>query len=608
MFGVGYRYCDALNDRDCRVVEMIGRLAPGKTIVDAQSELDVLAKQLISAFPIPNRTIGVHLVPARGAFPHEPNRDGRLVGLLLGSVGLLVLIACANIGGLLLARGSARKKEVSIRLALGAGRFRILRQFMIESAVLAAMGTLLGLLVAEWANDAVSRFYAVHYTGALNKFDMAIGMPVLLATVVLSATTAILCGLAPALQAARTDTLPNLKVEAGTGRARSRGRDALVVMQVAMSVVLLVGAGLLVRSMMQLYGGPGIDSDRIVLMRLRPSLVGHEATRARAFQRAVIERLMEVPGVEAAATAENLPLMGGGIDVAVRSVGSGSDGIGTSARASHVGADYFQVIGVPLLAGRDFDSSDRPDSPRVAIVDELVAGTFGGPAQIVGRILSIDETPARIVGVARAAQYHSATEQAFPYVYFNYWQQTGRGFSADSRTHVRVRGDARAMMPALRRAVAAADPSVPISEDYPLHERVTFTFQPVRVAMMMLGGFGLFALVLCSLGAYGVVAFMASMRTREVAIRLALGADTAQVRRMIVADGLRLAIPGAVLGTIGAFGSSRFLRSLLYGVDAHDPQVFGLVPLLLVVVVLGATYLPLRRASRIDPSAALRHE
>ena len=610
MFNVGYRYCDALSARNCRVVEMIGRLKSTVTLRDAQAEMDVLAQRLLTAFPLPDRTLGVRLVAARGAFPGEPNRDATLVGLLLGGVGLLVLIACANIGGLLLARGSARRKEVTIRLALGAGRNRILRQFLIESFLLAAIGSALGLLVAQWANEGVSRFYAVHYTGALNKFDMAIGAPVLAATAVLCAMTAILCGIAPALQAARTDTLPALKVDStAIGRPRSRGRDALVMLQVAMSIVLLIGAALLVRSMMQLYGGPGIDPDPVVLMRLRPSLVGHDATRARAFQRAVLEQLKQLPGVEAAAAAENLPLMGGGNDVIVSSSSSSTNGqAGTSARASHVGDDYFKVIGLPLVAGRDFDASDLPGAPRVAIVDDTVAMSLGGTQQVVGQIVSIDGEPVRIVGVARAAQYHSTTEPVFPYVYFNYWQQSGRGFSADSRTHMRVRGDARAMMPALRRAVAAVDPSVPVSEDYPLRERVQFTFQPVRIAMMMLGGFGFFALVLCILGAYGVVAFLASMRTREMAIRLALGADRSDVRRMIVGDGLRLALPGVLIGIVGAFGASRFLGSLLYGVDPHDPGVFVAVPVLLVVLVLSASYLPLRGASRIDPSAALRHE
>ena len=610
MFGVGYRYCNALIDRGCKVVEMLGRLKPSVSRVVAQSEIDVLSRQLSAQHPVPGRGEGVRLVAARGAFPSEPNREATVIGLLVGGVALLVLIACANIGGLLLARGTARTREVTIRLALGAGRLRIVRQFFTESVVLAAAGTALGVLVAEWGNDMVRSFYGANYAGMLFTFDIVIRGPVLAATAAVSATTAILCGLAPALQAARTDTLPALKVDsAGSVRTRSRGRNVLVIAQLAMSIVLLIGAGLLVRTVAQLYAGPGIDPGRIVLLRLRPSLVGMEATRARQFQRTVLEKLQQIPGVEAAATAENLPLLGYGNDVVVTPVGGSVPGRREStARASYVGDRYFDVIGLPLVAGRDFNSSDRPETPMVAIVDERVAASLGGSDRAVGQIVRLDETEALVIGVARNAQYSSMTDPIYPFVYLDYWQQDGRGFASDSRTHVRVSGDAQAMMPALRAAIAAVDPSVPINEDYPLRERVKFGFQRVRLAMTILVGFGIFALVLSSIGVYGIVAFVASMRTREIAIRMALGADRTDVRGMIVRDGLWLAVPGALAGVVAAFGASRFLGSLLLGVDPHDPVVFASIPLLLITVAMIASYIPLRKATRIDPSVALRDE
>lgn len=610
MFATGYRYCDALNERTCGVVHLLGRLKPGVTIADAQSEFDVLARQLSAAHPdLQVIKEGVRLVPARGSSAREPNRDTPLVRLLLAGVGLLVLIACANVGGLLLARGSARRQEVAIRLALGAGRARIVRQFLVESILLAAIGTALGLLVAQWSNAAVATFYQIDYAGRLSMFDMSISRPVLLATVILSSAAAILCGLAPAAQAARTATLPVLKEEAAsTDRPRTFGRHALVIAQVAMSIVLLSSAALLVRSLNALYAGTGVESNRIALLRLRPSLVGHDAARARAFQRRVIERLKQLPEVEAAAAAENLPLMGYGAGVDVKPPETSGGARGTSARASYVGDDYFKVIGRPIIAGRDFDSSDRPDTPRVAIVDEIAAASLGGPERAVDQTVMIQDQPYRIVGVAPTTQYHNAETPVFPYVYLNYWQADGEGFMADSRTHIRLRGDAKPMLPRLRREIAAIDPTVPVNEDYDLRDRVTFEFQRVKVAMTMLSGFGLFALILCAIGVYGVVSFVASMRSREIAIRMALGADKSQVGRLIVGDGLRLAIPGAIIGGAASFGGSRFLGTLLYGVDPHDPGVLTAVPALLVAIVLLASYLPMRRSTRVEPSAVLRRQ
>jgi len=346
-----------------------------------------------------------------------------------------------------------------------------------------------------------------------------------------------------------------------------------------------------------------------VLLRLRPSLVGREGTEARAFQRAVIEKLQQVPGVEGAAAAENLPLFGFGVDVTVNPVGS-IDPLRQplAARTSYVGDDYFKVVGVPLVAGRDFGAMDRPDTPAVAIVDETVAASLGGSDRAVGQFVALDDLKVQIVGVAKTAQYRSMTDPYHPFVYLDYWQQDGRGFTADSRTYVRIQGEPEAMLPMLRQTVASVDPAIPINEDYPLRERVKFNFQSVRLAMTALVGFGGFALILSSIGVYGVVAFVAALRTREIAIRLALGADRTHVRKIIVGDGLRLAIPGAILGVAGAFGASRFLGSLLLGVNPHDPGIFSVVPLMLVTIAIAASYIPLRRAVRIDPSRALRDD
>ena len=366
MFSVGYRYCDAF-DRDCTIVDMIGRLKPSATMAQAQGEFDVMARQLETEFPRepndPPRRIGVR--SSRGVYPSQQATNISMVRLMLGGVGLLLAIACANVAGLMLARGLSRRKEITVRLALGAGRGRIVRQLLTESIMLAVAGSALGVLGASWAIDAVAVYYGTDYAGRMTNFDLQIGLPVLAATVVLCGVTAILCGMAPAIQAARTDVLPSLKLEGLSGRRRrTYSRDGLVMLQLAMSIVLLVGAALLIRSMIDLHRGPGIDADRVALLRLRPSLTGSGGRRAHEFQRAVIERLQSLPGIEAAAASENLPLFQSGVDVMVTPIGSGQPAAVGEVRSSYVGDRYFDVIGVPLLAGRDFNRADAPDSPQ----------------------------------------------------------------------------------------------------------------------------------------------------------------------------------------------------------------------------------------------------
>ena len=605
MFRYGYRYCQDGFARDCTIVEMLGRLKPQATIADAQVELSMIAARLRAAYPGVNDGRDVIVLPVRGASPERQAGHERIVPLLLGGVGLLLLIACANVAGLLLARGTTRRKEVAIRLALGAGRGRIVRHFLAESALLTVGGGALGLVLTLWSKELVASFYAADYAGRPLSLDIEIGGWPLIGTALLCALTTVLCGLMPALQSARADVLPALKAESGAaGRPRSRMRDGLVVAQVALSGVLLVGAALLVRSVLEIHRGPGVDVDRVLVLRLRPSLVEYDSERARAFQREVIRRLESLPGVEAASPSENFPLLiGGGVQVAL----SGERET-FGANAGRVGDGYFRVMGQPLLAGRDFNDSDGPATMPVVVVDDLLASRLGGVDQVVGRLMTLDGRPHEVVGVVRAAHYRTSQARPVPFVYRNYWQQSGKGFSADSRTHVRVAGDAHSMMARIRGEIAAIDRNVPISEDYPLRDRLRFHFQPVRLVMTLLVSFGVVALVLTIVGLYGLVAFVASTRTREIAIRLAVGATRRDVRRLVVGHGARLAVIGAAVGFASAFAASRVLAGLLYGVHAHDAATFGIVATGLVGVALCATWLPARRASRVDPAAFLRQE
>ncbi len=612
MFRVGYRYCDAFQ-RSCTVVQMLGRLKKERTIAAAQRELDVLAGGLEAAYPAENKGLGVRALPARGSYPAQQAEADRPVKVLLVTVGVVLLIACANLAALLLARGMHRRKEIAIRLALGASRGRLIRQLLGESLVLALAGGALGLIVASWLKEYLLGFYATDYAGRALNFSLAIDRVVLLSTLVLSILTGVVFGLVPALQASGPDVVPVLKDETPAGGLRrSRLRDALIVTQVAASIALLIGAGLLVRSMSSIYQGPGFDPRPVVLLRLRPSLVEYDVPKARAFQRRVIERLEALPGVLAASPAEGFPYFGtwGGVTpvwVPGRAPERTDDAFRVA--ASKVGPSYFKTIGASVVEGREFGEQDGRQTPRVIVVNEVLARHFWPGRHAAGQTLVVDGQPHEIVGVVRLAAYHNLNEPPLPSLFLNYWQhETADAWDADSRTHVRVAGDAAAMLPALRREIAAVDPNVPIAEDYPLTLRLEHTFKPLRVARSMLTGVGFLAVLLSAIGLYGGLAYNVARRTREIAIRIALGADRRSVAGLVLRQGAGLTLAGVAIGLAGAFVASRFLSSLLYGVDPHDRLTFIAVPAALCAVALLASYIPARRATRVDPMIALRYE
>jgi putative ABC transport system permease protein len=612
MFRAGYRYCDAFQ-RGCTVVQMLGRLKRGRTLANVQRELDVLARRLETAYPADNNGLGVRVTPARGSYPAQQAEADRPVKVLLVTVGLVLLIACANLAALLLARGMHRRREIAIRLALGANRVRLIRQLLVESLVLSLIGGALGLIVASWTKEYLWSFYATDYAGRALNFTLEIDRVVLLGTLGLSILTGLVFGLAPALQASRPDVVPILKDETSVGGLRrSRLRDVLIVAQVAASIVLLVGAGLLVRSLASIYRGPGFDPRPVVLLRLRPSLVEYDVPKARAFQRRVAERLEALPGVLSASPAEGFPYFAGwGGVTPVWLPGHAPERTEDVFRAgaSKVGSSYFKTIGARLVEGREFDQQDGRQTPLVAVVNEVLARHFWKEGGAAGQRIVVDGRLHQVVGVVRLASYHNLNEQRVPYVFLNYWQhESANAWDADARMHVRVAGDPAAMLPLLRREIAAIDPNVPISEDYPLTLRLEYTFKPLRVARAMLTSLGVLAVLLSAIGLYGGLAYNVARRTREIAIRVALGADGASVAGLVLRQGARLAVAGVAIGLTGAFIASGFLSTLLYGVDPHDPLTFIAVPIALCAVALLASYIPARRAARVDPMIALRSE
>jgi predicted permease len=612
MFSVGYRYCDGFA-RNCRILGLIGRLRDGVSMRDAQSELTVLAGQLETAFPETNTGRGVVVRPARGLRVDEQTQNRTNVGLLAAAAGLVLLVSSANVAGLLLARGVRRRKEVAIRLALGASRGQLIRQLLVESTLLATAGGVAGLIVAVWASDVSRGFIGAAELNGASYLDVSLNGGILAAGFAIALVTGVATGIAPALQSTRGGALPALKDDgAGSGTRRTRMREALIVGQVAVSVLLIAASGLVVRSFIAVHRGPGFDPQSVVLTRLRPSLVGYSAERAWAFQREVIRRLEEIPGVVSVSPA-NIPALPGWrpspalpIQVPGAAIDPSSDiRVGTTS----VGPRFFQTLGVSLVEGREFDERDGSTRPRVAIVNEAMARRFWPQGGVAGRQVTIDGAIVEIVGVVQNIQFLSVRDQPEPTVYFSFWQQnTAQSFTHDAQMHIRVAGDAAALLLPIRRAIAATDPDVPAADAQVLGTRLNYSVSNLRAARVFLITFGALALVLSTIGLYAALAFTVGQRTRDIAIRMALGAARLDVGRLILQRGALVVAIGALVGVAASAIAGPLLAHLLYGVGPRDPLTLAVAPLLVSAVALLAIWVPTRRAMAMDPMIALRSQ
>ncbi|MEO5894505.1 MAG: ABC transporter permease [Vicinamibacterales bacterium] len=607
MFKVGYRFCDAFA-RGCNIVQMLGRLRPGTSSVSAQRELDVLSAQLEAAYPTTNKSRGVTIVDARGLGRGTQPEEITQMRLFSVVAGAVLLIACANIAGLLLARATGRRREIALRLALGASRWRIVRQLLTESLVLSAIGGGSGLLLAVWGNRGLELLYARNNSGLPVDVTLELRPLVIVIVLVLIAGAAILSGLIPALHASRVGIGATLKDEGASGGAeRARLRQILVAAQVALSVMLLVAAGLVLRSLVNVMAGPGFDPEPIVMLRLRPSLIDYSTERSQGYQREVVRRVEALPGVVSASPAEFLSLVGAGRSAEVSAADRSDVRDLLEASAGHIGPRYFATLGVPLVEGREMAETDDAQAPRVAVINDVLARRLWPGDGANGRTVVISGRSHTVIGVVRDAQYYAAGENRRPQVFLSYWQSDAAdAFGKDSRMHVRVAGAARGMLPTIRRAVAAVDPNVPISEDYSLSDRVSFIYQPLRMARALLVSLGVVALFLSAMGLYSVLAFIIGQRTREIGIRVALGAQQRTVRRMVLRQGLGVTVIGVAIGLLCAWLSSRLVAGLLYGVNPHDPVTFAAAAMILLGVAGAASYLPARRAALISPVEALR--
>jgi predicted permease len=607
MFANGYRYCDAF-DRDCRIVQLLGRLKEGIELPAAQIELDVIANGLAAAYPNTNAGLGVDVVEARGLGYAVAADELQQLRLFLLVVGVVLLMACANVTGLLMTRASGRRKELAMRLALGATRWRLFRQLLTETAVLAALGTTCGLLAASWGNALLESAYGRDSAGRPLDFPMTISSNVFLATAALAALSTVLVGLLPSFTAGRGDVVTALKDESGSGGGRrSKARLALVTGQVAASVTLLIGAVLLLQSVWHLNHGATSITDHVATFRLRPSLVEYSRDRAHAFQRRALEAIQAVPGVTDASPAVYMAVIGGGGGFGNVSLDSAATEDRRDVLLAPVGANYFRTMGVPLLQGRDFTDRDDGSAPRVAIINDVLAGRLFPDVPALGRTVYMNQVPHVVVGICRDAQYYSSGERRRSQIFTSYWQPLGADpFYDDARMMVRTAGDPAPLMDAIRRAIIAVDPAVPISEAAPMRDRVSYTYQGVRLARTMMAGFAVLALVLSAVGVYGVLAFSVAQRVREMAIRTALGASRADVAALVLRDGIIMAGAGVAIGLVAASSGSRFISALLYGIEPDNVTAFVIGPAALLLVTIVASAIPARRAAAVSASAALR--
>ena len=601
--GGGYK----LEDRGARWIEAYARLKPGVTREQAQQEIAAVAKRLEKDYPDTNRGRSIKLWPLWQTPFNNANTLLSTLEIMLAVVVFVLLIACANVGNLLLVRSFARRHEMTVRLAIGAGRGRLVRQLVTEGLILAAFGAAGGLLVAHWCRHALVLLLparggvAMHLPGEIDWRVLALS-----AGVCLIAT--LLLGLVPALQTRDLDVAGALKAESagvvGSGR-RAWVRSGLVVMQVSLSFVLIVGTGLLLQSLQRIRNSsPGFSTHEVLDTTVNLVAAGYDPQRAQNFQDELIDRVKALPGVESAAFARMTPLSYGSFSSTPTAV----DGYQSPpdeqpiVQYNEVGPDYFVTMGIPLVSGREFNRADDEKSVLVAIVNETMAAKYWGGRNPIGERVQVKGRWMQVVGIAKDSKYQSVRETRKPFFYVPLRQNFVRGPGLNIRTRL----SPKAMTAALTREVHAIDRNLALFEVITLQEQVNRSTSPQLVAVTLVGVLGGLALLLAAIGLYGVLSYSVSQSTRELGLRMALGATPSHLLRLVMSRGLALTAAGIVGGTAAALASTRLLGYLLYNVSPRDPMSFGSAFVVIIVASLAACFLPAWRATRTDPLQALR--
>jgi len=600
-----------VNQRRYLMFSVVGRLKPGVTLPQAQAAMQTITQDLEKQYPQENRGRRVLLTSVTdAAIPPGSRTQINRAGTVLVVVSAVVLIiACGNLANLLLARAAARTREITIRLAMGASRWRLVRQLLTESVLLAVLGGLAGLLFAVWARDLLWSMRPPAFTHAAVR--MQLDRTVLAYNFAISVLTGLVFGLVPALRATRADLAADLK-ERGAGqpasfRGRWNVRALLVMAQVAFSAVALVGAGLFVRSLRNADRfDPGFDSTHLGIVVFNVADHGYNEAQGRDFQQRVLERAGAIPGVLAATLANDWPLhVSLSRTMAIEGRQSAAAGSGQIVLSEFVQPGFLRAVGVPLLRGRDFTAQDGKTSPRVAIVNETAANAYWPGENPVGKRVRFfgENASAEVIGVARTANYQAIGEAPKPFVYLSMVQY----YFPTAVLYIRTAGEPDAVLGTVRREVQALDRNLLLQAES-VHTTIRESLWAQRLSAGLLAVFGLLALLLATIGIYGVVSYLVAQRVREFGIRMALGATAADVQVMLLREGIRLVAGGVLAGMVLSLVGSRAVESMLFVVSSRDAVTFVLVPSLLTLVAILACWIPARRATRINPMVALRDE
>jgi putative ABC transport system permease protein len=589
-------------------LDVIARLKDGVTLPQAQSEMTTIAKRIEEQNPVSNDGLGVNVTSLHENLSGN-YRDALLI--LLGVVGCVLLVACVNVANLMLARATARQKEFALRAALGAGRWRIMRQLLVESLLLAIIGGALGFVLSIWALRLLLAAIPIDLPFWMN---FSIDLRVLGFTLAITLLTGLIFGALPALQTSRVDLNDTLK-EGGRNASgiRSRARSLLVVTEIAMSLVLLVGAGLMVQSFLRLrHVNIGLNPKNVLTATLvLPRAKYSKGQQSAEFFKQLVDRVRNLPGVEAASATGTLPLNGStwGRGLTVEGYPVLSGGQVPSVQHTVVTPGYFRTMGISLLAGRDFNDSDAKDSQDVTIIDERLARKYWPNESPIGKRVRFgppeDNEPWHtIVGVVTSVRHQRLQEETDASVYLPHQKVPVTGLSLVARTT----SNPHDFIGAVRREVSQLDPDLPVSEVATMEEVIAESIWQPRLYAMLFAVFASGALLLALIGIYGVMAFLVQTRTHEIGIRMALGASARDVFKLIVGRGMKLTAVGVVIGVGGAIALTRLMHSLLFNTSATDPFVFILISALLSLAAFFACYLPARRAAKVDPLVALRYE
>ncbi|HEY6388427.1 MAG TPA: ABC transporter permease [Candidatus Acidoferrum sp.] len=607
-----------LHNRNSGWVQIFGRLKRRASLAEARGEMQIIAARLAAAYPQSNEHRSVDVISSFGMDPDDRAALQKFFGLLIASVGLLLLISCSNVANLLLSRADARRRETAMRLALGASRGRLVRQLLTEGVLLSFLAGGVGLLLAPWTGRLILAIRQPLY--ALRNVDTSLDGRVLGFTLLVALLTGVLFSLVPALQSSKADLVVTLKDSApGAGR-RSRLRNVLVSSQVALSLVLLVVAGVTVRKMQQLMTqDPGFTTSNLLMMSISPVIQGYSESEAERFYEQLLTRVERIPGVQSASLASTVPPEDWSGRVSIFYEGQAPPleyyrghefEVGIRVDMNTVASDYFRTMGIPILQGRDFTERDRPGAPLVGIVSQRLAQRLWPDQDAVGKRIEWPSwvgpprPPIEIIGVSADAKYRSLIADAPLLLYLPEFQN----YNGTPTLVIHTSGKPKDFLPAVRKEVAALDVNLPVFAVKTMSDQVDDSLWQPRMAAGILGSLSFLALALAAVGLYAVVSQWMGRRTREIGIRMALGAKPSGVMRLILGYGARLALRGIAAGLLISSGVTRFVSSLLFGASSTDVLTIAVIAALLLLLTLAACYVPARRAMRVDPMVALRYE